>query len=308
LHHTKGVLVVRIWLTVLVTLLIAPLLARADIGPRPYPPVMYTFEQQATPKPQKIFVATIDLTNPLVSVRVSRGGADPDGEGKWQTTLMRPTAVADREGFDVVINGDFFAHLSGKDAEGAAALKEFKSGIPASVHGPAVTDGKLWGPTTKPRASFLVDREKHPAVAVVQDPPPNAFEVIAGSDVIVKDGKNVAPPGKKPGFARGPHPRTAVGIGEDGKALILVVVDGRRKAEAVGMSLSELGDVMIKHGAQQAINLDGGGSSVLAIRDPKTRKMQIMNKPSDGRERSVANVLGVTVTRRGGGSTTRPAH
>jgi exopolysaccharide biosynthesis protein len=53
---------------------------------------------------------------------------------------------------------------------------------------------------------------------------------------------------------------------------------------------------MIKYGADRAINLDGGGSSVLAIRDPKTRKMQIVNHPSDGRERSVANVVGVKVS------------
>jgi len=53
---------------------------------------------------------------------------------------------------------------------------------------------------------------------------------------------------------------------------------------------------MLKYGCTQAINLDGGGSSVLAIRDPRSHKMQILNHPSDGRERSVANVLGISVT------------
>ena len=52
---------------------------------------------------------------------------------------------------------------------------------------------------------------------------------------------------------------------------------------------------MLKYGCRQAINLDGGGSSVLAIRDPQTHRMTILNHPSDGRERSVANVLGVRV-------------
>jgi exopolysaccharide biosynthesis protein len=290
--------------TIPLLLLLVPAVTHAEIGKRPYPSVIYTYEQQQTPKPQKIYVAAIDLTNPLVNVRVSRGGADPDGEGKWQTTLMQPTKIAEREGFDVVINGDFFSHLSGKDAEGKAALAEFKSGIPAAVMGPAVSEGKYWGPTTKPRAAFLLNKEKHPAVAVLKEPPDDADQVIAGSDVIVKDGKNVAPPGDKPGFARGPHPRTAVGIAEDGKVLLLVVVDGRKKGEAIGMSLQELGDVMLKYGAQQAVNLDGGGSSMIGIRDPQTHKMQILNHPSDGRERSVANVLGVSVTRR---ATTRPS-
>jgi exopolysaccharide biosynthesis protein len=261
----------------------------------PYPSVVYKHEELADP-PQRIFVALIDLTNPDVKVRVSRGGPDPDGEGKWQTTLMPPTKVAEREKFDVVINGDFFSHLSGKDAEGEAALKEFKGGTPAAVAGPAVTDGKLWAPTTKPRAAFLVDAKKHCAVAEVADPPPDAMEVIAGSNILVKDGKNVAPPPEKGAFAKGPHPRTAVGIADGGKTLVLVVIDGRKAGIAKGMSLTETAEVMLKYGCTEAVNLDGGGSSVLAIRDPEDHKMKILNTPSDGRERSVGNVLGVSVT------------
>jgi exopolysaccharide biosynthesis protein len=208
---------------------------------------------------------------------------------------MPPTKVADREKFDVVVNGDFFAHLSGKDAEGAAALKEFKGGTPATVAGPAVTDGKLWAPTTKPRAAFLIDAKKHPVIAEVTDPPADAFEVIAGSNILVKDEKNVAPPPEK-GFSKGPHPRTAVGFTKGGKTLVLAVIDGRKPGQAVGMSLTETAEVMLKYGCTDAVNLDGGGSSVLAIRDPEDHKMKILNTPSDGRERSVANVLGVSVT------------
>jgi exopolysaccharide biosynthesis protein len=261
---------------------------------RPYPAVIYSFEKRKNP-PQEIYVARIDLNDPNVSARVSRGGDDPDGEGKWQTTLMQPTRIADREGFDVVINGDFFQHLSGKDAEGAAALKEFKSGIPAIAIGPAETDGKLWATTQKARPAFMVDEKGRPAITVCRIPPDSARQVIAGSDILVKGGKSVAPEAEKPGFIKGPHPRTAVGIANGGKTLLLVVIDGRRKNEAVGMSLRETAEVMLEQGAEEAVNLDGGGSSVLAIRDPDSGKMHIMNHPSDGQERAVANVLGVRV-------------
>jgi hypothetical protein len=279
-------------------LVVLVLVASACGARRPYPGVVYRYERSTWPKLQKIYVVAIDLTQPNVDVRVSRGGADPDGAGKWQTTLMQPTKIADREGFDVVINGDFFAHLNGKDAEGKAALKEYKGSTPASVSGPAVTDGECWGPPEKPRPAFLLDASKRPAIAEVKDPPADAKQVIGGSNILVKDGKNVAPPGEKPGFVRGPHPRTAVGIADGGKMMLLVVVDGRKKGEAIGMSLQELGDVMLKYSATDAVNLDGGGSSVIAIRDPKTGKMRILNHPSDGRERSVANVLGVSVRSR----------
>lgn len=292
-----------------VVLFLSPLVACAQTGEKPYRSVRYFQEVRTTPQPQKIYVAAIDLTDPNVRVRVSRGGADPDGPGKWTTTLMRPTRVADREGFDVVINGDFFSHLSGRDAEGAAALKEFKGSTPAAVTGPAITDGVVWTPGTKePRPAFMIDKSGKPAIAMITNPPSDAFELISGHDLLVKGGKNVAPPNPpttKPNFIKGPHPRTAVGIANHGKVLLMVVIDGRKKGEAIGMSLSEVAQVMLKYGATDAMNLDGGGSSVLAIRDPQTGKMQIKNKPSDGAERPVGNVLGVRV--RPPGATTQPA-
>ena len=61
------------------------------------------------------------------------------------------------------------------------------------------------------------------------------------------------------------------------------------------MSYAELAQEMIRLGCRQALNLDGGGSSMMAIRNADTGKMRILNKPSDGHERAVANVLGVSV-------------
>ncbi|MEA2736658.1 MAG: hypothetical protein QOE14_3109, partial [Humisphaera sp.] len=257
----------------ILSLLILPLVARAEapMGPveRPYKSVIYKHEKLTTNSvdkegkpvvwPQEVFAAFIDLTDPNVQVRVSRGGEDPDGPGEWQTSLMQPTKVAEREGFDIVVNGDFFAAFKATDAEGEAALKQFTGGRPAKVSGPAVTDGEKWGPAEKARAAFMIDGRGKMVIAEVKDPPSDARQVIAGSDVIVQNGLNIAPPSDKPGFARGPHPRTAVGIRDDGKTLVLVVIDGRKKDVAVGMSLKDTADVMMKYGCTDAVNLDGGG-------------------------------------------------
>lgn len=54
----------------------------------------------------------------------------------------------------------------------------------------------------------------------------------------------------------------------------------------------------LRYGCTDAVN-HGGGSSMLGIREPKSGKMEIKNSPSDGRERSVANVLGVSVAPKG---------
>jgi exopolysaccharide biosynthesis protein len=269
---------------------------RAESFPstQPYKPVVYQYAEMSDP-PQRIYAIAIDLANPDVKVRVSRGGADPDGDGKWTTTLQRPSGIAQREGFEVTINGDFFSHLNGKDAEGAAALKEFKGSVPATVSGPAMTDGQTWAtPGEKDgRPSLIIDAKGQPHIAKVKDPPSDARQVIAGSDIIVEGGKSVARTGK--GFPDTRHPRTAVGIGDGGKRLVLVVVDGRNKDKSVGMSLSELAKVMLELKCESALNLDGGGSSVIVLRDPKTGEQEILNHPSDGGERPVANVLGVDV-------------
>ena len=71
----------------------------------------------------------------------------------------------------------------------------------------------------------------------------------------------------------GIHPRTAIGQRKDGIVLFLVV-DGRR-VDSVGASMKDLTDIMLKYGAYNAANLDGGNSSVLVI------KNKIMNHPID---------------------------
>lgn len=72
------------------------------------------------------------------------------------------------------------------------------------------------------------------------------------------------------------EPRSAVGITGDGK-LLLVTVDGRKPNVSVGMTLSELAYLMQKMGALQAMNLDGGSSTQMAVYG------QTVNLPSSGR-------------------------
>lgn len=87
------------------------------------------------------------------------------------------------------------------------------------------------------------------------------------------------------------HPRTAVGIDADGRKLLILVVDGR-SAYSRGYTMVELADVMTALGAENAINFDGGGSSAMYTRNA-TGAMGIVNEPSDGNERLVANAFGV---------------
>ena len=62
-----------------------------------------------------------------------------------------------------------------------------------------------------------------------------------------------------------------------------MVVDGRRAGYSAGATLSVLGDLFLAIGAYDAVNLDGGGSSAMVI------NQQIVNRPSDNKERAVGN-------------------
>jgi hypothetical protein len=256
---------------------------------RPFDAIAYQYIVTENPR-REIHVAVVDLTSKDISIRVSRGGDDPDGEDQYQTTLMKPSKIANREDFELAVNGDFFSARSVKDAEGSQS--GFVGGIWAKVAGPAVTDGKVWALPEKARPTVAIGANNRVKLVDLKDPASDIRQAIAGNVWLVKEGKNIAATEGK--FAITTHPRTAAGVSKDGNKLILAVVDGRRK-DATGMPLKDLADLMLSQGAFTALNLDGGGSSEMVIRDPETGKLHVVNKPSDARERSVANVLGISV-------------
>ncbi|MEO8376957.1 MAG: phosphodiester glycosidase family protein [Candidatus Sumerlaeota bacterium] len=97
-------------------------------------------------------------------------------------------------------------------------------------------------------------------------------------------------------------PRTAIGVTKDG-ALKLVVIDGRNPGKhSCGVTLSGIAAAMQVLGCDSAINLDGGGSSVMAIAGLENADRlrddiapQIANIPSDdgGKERIVPVMITV---------------
>jgi len=86
-------------------------------------------------------------------------------------------------------------------------------------------------------------------------------------------------------FASRPHPRTGAGI-RDGM-LVLVTVDGRQPGYSQGMTLYEFAELFLELGCSEAMNLDGGGSATMVIRD------RVVNSPSSGLPRAIANGLGL---------------
>jgi len=97
----------------------------------------------------------------------------------------------------------------------------------------------------------------------------------------------------------GLNPRSAVGFDKSGKVITLVAVDGRRKG-ASGMTQAELAKFMQSLGVEYALNLDGGGSTLLAAKTDEGH--EVMNTPSDNYKRPVTNSIGIITNAKKGGT------
>lgn len=115
-----------------------------------------------------------------------------------------------------------------------------------------------------------------------------ATRVAVGGSAVLLRGDDVVAPGD-PAM----HPRTAIGIDTDQNQVIIVTVDGRQ-AESRGLTLRETAVLLRRMGADEALNLDGGGSSSMLARE-SGETISVVNAPSDGHLRSVPNGLGFSV-------------
>lgn len=90
--------------------------------------------------------------------------------------------------------------------------------------------------------------------------------------------------------------RTAVGIANGGRRLLLLALDGAPQYRT-GLTIAEVASLMRELGSVDAFSLDGGGSSTLVARASGAATVSVRNHPSDGVERPVPNGIGVFSTR-----------
>ena len=117
--------------------------------------------------------------------------------------------------------------------------------------------------------------------------------ILAAGPLLVKDGKvNISMP-ESSSFVKTRSDRTAIAVDATGKKVFLVTVDGRQSGYSNGASLTNLASYLISKGAKYAINLDGGGSTTMVVRQPGEEAPILANRPSEGSERRVSATLQV---------------
>jgi hypothetical protein len=107
------------------------------------------------------------------------------------------------------------------------------------------------------------------------------FFGVNGRFRLTADGEIVVPDGSGSFFDR--NPRTIAGTTRDGR-IVLATIDGRQSA-SVGTTMDETAAVADALGMADAVNLDGGGSTAMAVEG------ELVNRPSGATERAVGDAL-----------------
>ena len=194
-------------------------------------------------------------------------------KSEFQTVKQHINAAIDN-GLNVIagINADFFA-------------------IKGDYHptGLAVKNGEVIsrGASGRPWCGFTADGTLVIGADGKTDDITGIVTAVGGSNIIVSEGLP-ADIDMDDSFGFTPHPRTLVGMREDG-TVIMSVIDGRQPKESNGAPLARCANLMIAFGACEAINLDGGGSSCLLFK--KNNSFINPNSPSDGTLRKVYNSI-----------------
>ncbi|HET7814879.1 MAG TPA: phosphodiester glycosidase family protein [Candidatus Baltobacteraceae bacterium] len=132
--------------------------------------------------------------------------------------------------------------------------------------------------------AFTIDAAANPALDDV-------VNAAGGGPLLVKDGRWYADPhGPSSGEFATHMPATAGAIRADG-TILFFEIDGRQPAISVGVLQPQIAALTIAFGAQTAMQFDGGGSSTMVARLAGDQTPEVVNSPSDGTERRIADAL-----------------
>jgi len=253
-----------------------------------FPGITYQRIADLNPRPVMMHIVTIDLNTPGIKLRVTPGEPGDDGKDiPAQTT----SEFLQKHQLQLAINGSFFY---------PCYFNHFWDFVPqrgdrVNVIGQLISDGILYK-EGKPGWGVLCVSESAGVSIAPAHCPPNTREAIAGREIIIQNGQPVAiAKPKKNSDRHKPYPRTVVATDLLGEKLWFILVDGRQRNYSAGLTLPELTEILLNMGVDAALNLDGGGSTTLAIADGK--KTRLLNSPIDARipmrERAIANHIGI---------------
>jgi hypothetical protein len=267
--------------------------ARTDVVRSLAPGVTYSRKALSSPRPIQMHVIKMDLTQPGLTSTVTAS----DGKGhELETTARTATEFLKSSGANLAINASFFYPFR----ENHPLDYYPHSGDRVNSVGQTIHNGQAYSPHEATRSPLCLKPigsspvGLNPLAQILRDQPcpKDTQTAVSGNEVILMDGKPTTDRGADD--RKNPYARVAVGTDRSGKTLWIVVIDGKQIGYSMGMTLDELAKLFQDLGADRALNLDGGGSSTIAIQTPEG--IEVLNAPIHTHlpmtERPVANHLG----------------
>lgn len=241
--------------------------------------VEYTEGHLMNPRELRVHAVRINLKSPSIKLCITQSNGDQEGEVNSLTT----SGFIEKYGCQIAVNGSMFE----------PARK--RSGMPMNVLGWSVSDGDEYSAPANNLHSIAFTKNKDVHYGMpIPDSPESITHAIGGLWMVLRDGEITNDQEKDP------NPRTIIGTSKDREFLFLIVIDGRQPGYSEGVNPDEAGILIKSLGVWDALNLDGGGSTTMALQN-KYRMGVVINRPSSpyipGIQRPVANHFGIYAPR-----------
>src|SRR5471032_234344 len=248
----------------------------------PYLGIAYVDRTETAPRALHMHVVQIDLTAPGLRFKLS-----PPVGSREVVRQKRERGLA-AEHAQLAVNAHFFLPFPSTDTE-------------AWLVGIAASDGRVYSAFETPEQTYAIvtdapglniDQVNHATIVhrrlrqgsggqgadgTQVEEPVTLWTTVSGSAQIVTAGESSIPDLE---WYRAVQARTAIGLSRDGRTLTLFTVDKSGGSE--GMQVGEVAELLRRdYGVWDALNLDGGGSTTLAMEDPETHVASIVNASSD---------------------------
>lgn len=228
-----------------------------------YEGVDYAEATKSSPRLMQAFATRVDLWNPYVSffATPSNGGLP------METNLQTTPAFLSAYGLKAAINANFYVWDS--------------TNTYANNDGLLISNGSVVSTGENRSAQLRITAGNVATILDSFDTPTGIYTAVCGDAYHLINGNPTGDNGAT-------HPRTSVGISQNGRYLIMCVVDGRQPGWSDGATILDMSYWMLDFGAWNALNLDGGGSATMVRDDIGT-----CNRPCYGYARSVGSNFGV---------------
>lgn len=250
------------------------------------PAVKYAKIERTEPRMLKIAVLKVDLTDPALQFQMTPRSA---AWGKPMPGFPKLTIRTDRKTCrkfmeEMVSRGNNV--VACVNASPWTPWRMPWNHPHADRLGLLIDNGVPVSPPLRKRAFFYIGKDNSYGFGVAEpDMDISPYKhAISGFAHVLKEGKVLKHSNK------GLAPRTGYGLSADRKTMYIAVVDGRQPGFSMGTSREETGELLLWLGADEGLNMDGGGSTTLLIRDGNG-KITKLNHYINDLERAVGGAI-----------------